>query len=725
MSNNNLNGVVDQYLNSKYDKVRQVAENLDKILLVAEHLQLNQGVKGDDGDTPQKGLHYFDGRKGNTIIFAFRNALVAPDVAGGGSFDGVTSVPPTNWTNDPSSPNVDEYTWISATTYIAEDDQGTWNNNGWSIPSRLTGTDGVTPTKGVDFFDGDGGAFTSYIFQNSTLQPSDPINGSFDGESETVPTSWTDNPSSPAQGEYTWVCSTRYVDNGTSSWNKLNGWSSPAKFSGEDGITPLKGVDFFDGDNGVFISFIYKLSALQPILPVGGSFDGTPQSELLPTGWSDDPASPTTGVFIWFSTRKYEKIGENWVGTDWDFPVKFSGEDGYTPQKGVDYLDAANGRFTSYIFINQVSIPPTPTGGAFNGTLQQETTPTGWDDDPSASAPDEITWVSKSIYQHNPSDNSWSQNGWSIPAEFSGKDGIAGAGNFTLLAIVNSGVTPNSILSTVDGLYAAKAISVEYFTGSWLFSFTTNASANMLVGIRPDTGVGAALGAIGDLSYGIIRNGSTNVISVIEGGSDRGSFGAVNNTDVLSISNVGGVVYYRKNGTIFYTSIVEVTVAQSLGAFLSGDGDSVDNLTITVSGEGTAGEDGERGSSRFYRTISGSAWSNTEAEAAITSAGIGKIPFDVVTLHNPAAIPKYTESRYWDYVSGWVLLQEVIDGNLLVDGSVLAQHINTQGLTVEGSAITGTLSANKIDTGVIYNSGGSAANYTMMINLDTSEIHIK
>lgn len=680
----NLNGVVDHYLNSKYDKVRQVADNLEKILLVADNLQLSEGVRGEAGTTPVKGTDYFDGRKGNGIIFAFRNAPAAPPTPGGGSFDGITSVPPTNWTNDPSTPPAGAFTWIVMTTYLAVDDSNTWNNNGWSAAARLTGDAGVTPTKGQDYFDGNDGAFRSFIFRNSATTPNGPIDGSFDGVTETIPVGWTDDPTSPNTGDVTWVCKALYTHNGA-SWNKV-GWSAPSQFSGTEGITPVKGVDYFDGANGVYVSFVYKLAAIQPLAPVGGTFDGTPQNEAIPTGWADDPSAPSTGVFIWISTRKYEKVGENWVGTDWDFPSKFSGEDGYTPVKGLDYLDAASGRFTSYIFRNAVSIPATPAGGSFNGTLQQETTPTDWDDDPSASAPGEITWVCKAIYEHDASDNSWSQNGWSIPVEFSGQDGLAGAGFFTLLAITNSTVTPNSITSTIAGTYLSKAIGLEYFIGSWLFSFTTNTSADMLVGIRPDTGGGASLGGIGTLSYGIIRNGATNVISVIEGGSDRGSFGTVNNTDVLSISNVGGTVYYRKNGAIFYTSLVEVTVAQALGVFLSGAGDSVDNLTISVSGEGTAGADGVRGSSRYFKTIPGTAWTNALGEAAITDTGATKVPFDVVTLNNPAANPSFTHTRVWNGAA-WTVLAEVIDGGLLVDGTVIAKHIGA-----------GTITADLVDT---------------------------
>lgn len=56
----------------------------------------------------------------------------------------------------------------------------------------------------------------------------------------------------------------------------------------------------------------------------------------------------------------------------------------------------------------------------------------------------------------------------------------------------------------------------------------------------------------------------------------------------------------------------------------------------------------------------------------------------------------------------------------------LVGAINNGTTTINGSMITtGSISADKISTGVIYNSGGNASNYTMKIDLDNGSIHIK
>ena len=55
-----------------------------------------------------------------------------------------------------------------------------------------------------------------------------------------------------------------------------------------------------------------------------------------------------------------------------------------------------------------------------------------------------------------------------------------------------------------------------------------------------------------------------------------------------------------------------------------------------------------------------------------------------------------------------------INGSKITTGTITASQISSAGL-----------SAGVITSGVIYNTGGSSSNYTMMINLDSGEIHIK
>lgn len=98
----------------------------------------------------------------------------------------------------------------------------------------------------------------------------------------------------------------------------------------------------------------------------------------------------------------------------------------------------------------------------------------------------------------------------------------------------------------------------------------------------------------------------------------------------------------------------------------------------------TNGADGQRGSQTLY--ISGSVWSDAAADAATTGANVLG---DTVTISNGST---FVSVKYWNG-SAWVPPGVVIDGSLIVTGSVTAAKINTNGLTIRdnsGNVILGT-----------------------------------
>jgi len=180
-------------------------------------------------------------------------------------------------------------------------------------------------------------------------------------------------------------------------------------------ISTTKGFpvnDGIDGLDGSFTSAIYLNSPTQPNTPTGGSYNGT--AETFPLGgWADDPTSPTGSDFIWVSRTKYSVDANGvWTNSGWSIAAKFSGDDGYTPIKGVDYTDSD---YTSFLYVNSPTQPNTPTGGSYNGTA--ETFPTGgWADNPTYAA-GQITWVTVTRYKQQ-SDLSWVGSPWSTPSKF-------------------------------------------------------------------------------------------------------------------------------------------------------------------------------------------------------------------------------------------------------------------------------------------------------------------
>lgn len=110
--------------------------------------------------------------------------------------------------------------------------------------------------------------------------------------------------------------------------------------------------------------------------------------------------------------------------------------------------------------------------------------------------------------------------------------------------------------------------------------------------------------------------------------------------------------------------------------------------------DGTDGADGARGSITLY--ASGSSWSDATANSTISSVtgSATKIIGDTVTISNGSS---FAATKYWSG-SAWVNPGVVIDGNLLVSGTVSASVIN--GGSMSATLISGgTLSASTVNLG--------------------------
>ncbi|MEM2159646.1 MAG: DUF1983 domain-containing protein [Candidatus Nitrosotenuis sp.] len=117
---------------------------------------------------------------------------------------------------------------------------------------------------------------------------------------------------------------------------------------------------------------------------------------------------------------------------------------------------------------------------------------------------------------------------------------------------------------------------------------------------------------------------------------------------------------------------------------------------------GTNGVNGVRGSKTFYKsTGTRNSWLDSDAEAAITEAGLTKVLNDQVTQYSAS----WSQTKFWNG-SAWVVVSVAIDGNLLVSGTVggdkiTAHSITSNQLTTTSAVITGTL---QVGTGGIITS---------------------
>lgn len=86
---------------------------------------------------------------------------------------------------------------------------------------------------------------------------------------------------------------------------------------------------------------------------------------------------------------------------------------------------------------------------------------------------------------------------------------------------------------------------------------------------------------------------------------------------------------------------------------------------------GAPGATGQRGTVEVAVAITGTVWSNSDANAALVAAGYGApVFFDRVIEYNVGAA--YTETRYFNGTT-WVAFTALINGNLIVNGSIVAR----------------------------------------------------
>jgi hypothetical protein len=92
------------------------------------------------------------------------------------------------------------------------------------------------------------------------------------------------------------------------------------------------------------------------------------------------------------------------------------------------------------------------------------------------------------------------------------------------------------------------------------------------------------------------------------------------------------------------------------------------------------------------RLVSGRAWSDSTALAALNArrgtAGSRPVPGDMVTLANAAA--DFAETRIWDG-RGWVAAGEQLNGNSLIRGTVAADALALDGVSIRGDSTTGAI----------------------------------
>ncbi len=439
------------------------------------------------------------------------------------------------------------------------------------------------------------------------------------------PTDWFDSP--PAGADALWM-----IRGSKDGLGKLQGtWSNVIRLSGED---------------GTYVEFRYLRSDTPPSTPMG----------VNPSGWFLSTPAGTSAVWM---TQATKKLNGSLVG-GWSTPTKISGEN--APALLVQYSVDGNSWHNTFQVFDIYMRQSTNNGVSWSAAIRivgedgdrgvdgkytdyrfmrsptppgtpTGPTPAGWSDaPPTGTDPLYMTSAQKNA------DGSLI-GGWSTPTRISGEN-----------------AAPLLVQYSANGTTWANTFQA----GHLFMRQSTNNGASWSAAIRI-VGENGAPGVDGKyMDYRFMRSPTppgTPTGPTPAGWSDAPPAG---------------------------TAPLYMISAQK-----NADGSLVSGWSAPIKLTGDDGAVGRRGTVHVYVLVASAAWSDSLADAALSSAPHnGKIVADRVTLSFPAG--KWSETRTWTG-SAWTTVAEVIDGNLLVTGSITADKININSLFATDANISGSL----------------------------------
>lgn len=288
------------------------------------------------------------------------------------------------------------------------------------------------------------------------------------------------------------------------------------------------------------------------------------------------------------------------------------------------------------------------------------------------------------------------------------------------------GISPASIILTAERRNILGVVTWTVLSGSVTYTTGNTTLTIQAGGLTSDTATIRA----SVTSDGITYSDVMTIVRVEEGidsitgflTNESTAVPALANGSVLSYDNTGGQFRVLKGITEVTGTAVAYSVVSSTGVSISIANTgvyTVNNLTVDAGSailqasyggvniqkvytitkskqgangtNGTNGSNGVRGNVNIAVPTTGSIWSDAQAVAGIANAGYG-LPMsrDIVTLYNLSV--NFSQSKYYDGAA-WQTLDAYINGNLLVTGSVVADKIDTRGLSIKDASGNVILSA--------------------------------
>lgn len=312
-----------------------------------------------------------DGRNGTTYEYKYKNAKSKPSDS-----EGRTTA--YGWYDTATTPDFANgyYTWMSQrNSYYDSLGNETWTS--WSSAVRITGDNGQA---------GEDGDFTEFIYTRNntgtapvapphgTYARDWPNNGTVDHQTVNGVT-WYDRPQGvQADIRYEYVSSREY-DGISKTWTD---YSTPVVWAkyGEKGM---------DGDG---VEYIFKAYNINPLpntyKPSYNDYNNKTftDDDFVPSGWSDDPMSPTESLpYVFVSQRK--QINGEWVkptsttnptnGSMWSPPALWAkwSKDGDNGEPGTQGDPGEDGTNDKLIPIYQVWEVRTTSSSDYNDIVSK------------------------------------------------------------------------------------------------------------------------------------------------------------------------------------------------------------------------------------------------------------------------------------------------------------------------------------------------------------------
>lgn len=251
------------------------------------------------------------------------------------------------------------------------------------------------------------------------------------------------------------------------------------------------------------------------------------------------------------------------------------------------------------------------------------------------------------------------------------KAGTNGSGSVTWVV---DGATVNASTATKTRATVAwdsGVSSQQGYAGGCSVSFTAGqTNSALMVGLNTDPTTSSNYQSIDYAFYAK----SDGILDIYESGTLIGSFLGYTTSTRLEIRQSGGFVKYYKDGVVLRSVVVSDSTVLYADSSFYNQGASVNNLVFgPVGAAGQNGTQGVRGSRNFYYALGGSTntWSDVIATTTASVDG-GPVLNDQVTEYNNSM--DFSQTKFWNG-STWVNVDAVIDGNLLVRGTVGASKV--------------------------------------------------